>query len=79
MSKEIVKPLRGIAPYVGGKRVLAGHLVGLIEKVPHVTYVEPFVGMGGVLFRRRHRAKLEVVNDLSGDVAKSALFRNPRC
>lgn len=73
MSTHEVSPLKGIAPYVGGKRLLAGHLVGLIEKIPHVAYVEPFVGMGGVFFRRRQRPKLEVVNDLSGDVA--TLFR----
>lgn len=66
-------PLKGIAPYVGGKRLLAAYLVEQIEKTPHVAYVEPFVGMGGVFFRRRQRPKLEVVNDLSGDVA--TLFR----
>jgi DNA adenine methylase len=49
--------------------VLAGYLTELIEKIPHQAYVEPFVGMGGVFFRRRQRPKLEVVNDLAGDVA----------
>ncbi|MEI9885899.1 MAG: DNA adenine methylase [Rhizomicrobium sp.] len=73
MSSTPVSPLKGIAPYVGGKRLLAPHLVDLIETMPHTTYVEPFVGMGGVFFRRRSRPKLEVVNDLSGDVA--TLFR----
>src|SRR4051812_2807994 len=66
-------PLRGLAPYVGGKRQLAKILVPLIEKTVHTTYVEPFVGMGGVFFRRTKRAKAEVINDLSGDVA--TLFR----
>ena len=65
--------LRGLAPYVGGKRHLAKTLIELIEKIPHTTYVEPFVGMGGVFFRRRERPKVEVVNDLSRDVA--TLFR----
>jgi DNA adenine methylase len=41
--------------------------------VPHDRYVEPFVGMGGVFFRRRSRPKLEVVNDISQDVVN--LFR----
>lgn len=68
-----VFPLRGIAPYVGGKRHLAKTLIALIEKTPHTAYVEPFVGMGGVFFRRRERPKVEVINDLSGDVA--TLFR----
>jgi DNA adenine methylase len=53
--------------------VLAGCLTELIEKIPHQAYVEPFVGMGGVFFRRRRRPKLEVVNDLAGDV--TTLFR----
>lgn len=65
--------LRGLAPYVGGKRLLASTLVDIIERIPHDAYVEPFVGMGGVFFRRRKPAKAEIVNDLSGDVA--TLFR----
>jgi DNA adenine methylase len=65
--------LKGLAPYVCGKRHLAKTLIELIEKIPHTTYVEPFVGMGGVFFRRRVRPRVEVVNDLSRDVA--TLFR----
>lgn len=65
--------MRGLAPYVGGKRLLAKTIIELIGKVPHTTYVEPFVGMGGVFFRRPHPAKAEVINDLSADV--STLFR----
>jgi len=66
-------PLRGLAPYVGGKRQLAATIIAAIERISHVTYVEPFVGMGGVFFRRRERPKLEVINDWSADVA--TLFR----
>lgn len=73
MSSPSVQPLKGIAPYVGGKRLLAGEIIKLIERVPHVSYVEPFVGMGGVFFRRRSQPRCEVVNDLSADVA--TLFR----
>lgn len=73
VSTHEVSPLKGIAPYVGGKRILAAAIIELIEKIPHTTYVEPFVGMGGVFFRRTQRPKAEVVNDLSGDVA--TLFR----
>lgn len=68
-----VQPLRGIAPYVGGKRQLAATIIAAIESLPHNAYVEPFVGMGGVFFRRTSRPKVEVVNDWSGDVA--TLFR----
>jgi DNA adenine methylase len=64
-----VEPVRPVAPYIGGKRNLAGRLVELIETIPHVTYAEPFVGMGGVFLRRRQAPRSEVINDLSGDVA----------
>lgn len=37
--------------------------------MPHDTYAEPFVGMGGVFLRRRRAPKGEIINDRSGDVA----------
>jgi len=40
----------------------------MIERVDHDGYAEPFVGMGGVFLRRRSRPKVEVINDVSGDV-----------
>lgn len=63
-----VEPVRPAAPYLGGKRNLAKRLVALIETIPHTVYAEPFVGMGGVFFRRRLRPKAEVINDWSRDV-----------
>lgn len=70
---EAVRPVRPIAPYIGGKRALAKRLVARIEAVPHQIYAEPFVGMGGVFFRRRSRPAKEVINDISADVV--TLFR----
>jgi DNA adenine methylase len=64
-----VTPLAGAAPYQGGKRNLAKRLVARIESVPHRCYAEPFVGMGGVFFRRRSAPPAEVINDRSRDVA----------
>lgn len=61
------------APYLGGKRNLAARLCAIIETIPHRAYIEPFVGMGGVFLRRARPAPVEVINDLSGDVAN--LFR----
>lgn len=61
------------APYIGGKRNLAKRLCALIDATPHRAYVEPFVGMGGIFLRRPRAAAVEVINDLSGDVAN--LFR----
>jgi DNA adenine methylase len=68
-----VAPLVPVAPYLGGKRALSRRLVKLIDAVPHSAYVEPFVGMGGVFLRRRRAPAMEVINDISGDVAN--MFR----
>jgi DNA adenine methylase len=64
-----VRPISPVAGYVGGKRQLAGRLIERIEAVPHIAYCEPFVGMGGVFFRRSAAAKVEAINDLNRDVA----------
>jgi DNA adenine methylase len=61
------------APYIGGKRLLAKRLVSMIEAVPHESYIEPFLGMGGGFLKRTKRARSEVVNDISKDVVN--LFR----
>lgn len=66
---EPVVPTRPPAAYIGGKKVLAKRLVARINAVPHRLYAEPFVGMGGVFFRRDQRPKSEVINDWSEDVA----------
>lgn len=66
---KAVSPVNPAAPYIGGKRYLARRLVDLIETVPHLTYAEPFVGMGGVFLRRRSRPRVEVINDWSLEVA----------
>ncbi len=68
-----VSPVRPVAPWIGGKRNLARKLCAMIEATPHDLYAEPFVGMGGVFFRRRSRPKCEIINDWSGEVAN--LFR----
>lgn len=65
-----VRPVRTLAPWIGGKRNLAARVIEAIEAAgPHRVYAEPFVGMGGVFFRRRLAPACEVINDLSGDVA----------
>ena len=65
-----VKP---VAPYIGGKRQLSRVLCEMIADTPHALYTEPFVGMGGVFFRRNARPKAEVINDRNGEVVN--LFR----
>ena len=61
--------MQPVAPWVGGKRNLAARIVEVIGRTPHTLYAEPFVGMGGVFFRRPTRARVEVINDLNQDVA----------
>jgi DNA adenine methylase len=56
------------APWIGGKRLLSGQIIELIEGVSHRSYIEPFFGMGGVFFRRTRVPKAEVINDKSGEV-----------
>lgn len=47
-----VHPVTPVAPWLGGKRNLAKRIVAIIERIPHQTYAEPFVGMGGIFLRR---------------------------
>ncbi len=69
LVNDPVRPVSPAAPYLGGKRNLSRRLCSIIDTAPHRTYVEPFVGMGGVFLRRTRRSPVEVINDLSGDVA----------
>ena len=69
MSLENVLPVFPAAGYIGGKRNLARRLISIINQVPHDSYAEPFVGMGGIFLRRPSRPKAEAINDISGDVA----------
>jgi len=68
-----VQPVRPPAAYIGGKRNLAARLVPMLAEIPHRIYAEPFIGMGGVFFKRETAAPSEVINDASRDVA--TLFR----
>ena len=68
-----VEPTLPVAPWLGGKRNLAGRIAKMIAAIPHRVYAEPFVGMGGVFLRRRMRPRSEVINDYGRDVAN--LFR----
>ena len=61
------------AAWLGGKRQLAKTICRRFAEIPHQTYVEPFVGMGGVFFRKPFAAPCEVINDINGEVIN--LFR----
>lgn len=68
-----VNPAQPVAPYIGGKKYIARHILPRLEAIPHATYAEPFIGMGGIFLRRPFRPTAEVINDISGDVV--TLFR----
>lgn len=56
-----------IIAWPGGKRRLAKVLLPLINSRPHTCYVEAFAG-GASMFFLRHPAKVEVLNDVNGEV-----------
>ncbi len=68
-----VIPANPPAAYIGGKRLLSKTIIERLRSIPHDGYAEPFVGMGGVFLRRPFQPKLEVLNDINGEVAN--LFR----
>ena len=63
-----VEPIAPAAPYLGGKKRLADVLVPMIDSVRHTTYAEPFIGMGGIFFRRKIRPRAEVLNDINKEL-----------
>lgn len=68
-----VAPAAPVAAWLGGKKALHQKIIAKIEQIPHKTYVEPFVGMGGVFLRRTWKPASEVMNDRNGEVTN--LFR----
>src|SRR3546814_8937779 len=64
-----VRPVSPAAAYIGGKRRLSRPIVKAIDRIPHRTYAEGFVGMGGVFLRRTRKPACEVINDWSEDIA----------
>lgn len=76
MPDERLTPVQAtapVAPWLGGKRLLAKRITAVLDATPHTSYCEPFVGMGGIFLRRSMRPRAEVINDFGRDVAN--LFR----
>lgn len=55
-----------IIPWLGGKRRLAAQI--LPHFPDHTCYVEPFAGGAALFFLRSEPAKVEVLNDINGDL-----------
>ena len=55
-----------IIPWMGGKRRLAARLIPLFPT--HKCYVEVFAGSAALFFLRPQPAKVEVLNDINGDL-----------
>ncbi len=73
MTMTRVSAAAPVAPWLGGKKALHQKIIARIDRIEHAAYIEPFVGMGGVFLRRAWRPKLEVMNDLNGEITN--LFR----
>src|SRR6266436_8135909 len=61
----ILERMIGPLSYVGGKRALAKRAIALFPE--HTTYVEAFAG-GAQVFFHKPPSKVEVLNDLDGEV-----------
>jgi DNA adenine methylase len=57
--------MRGPLSYIGGKNRLAKRVIAIFPK--HKTYVEAFAG-GAQIFFRKEPSKIEVLNDLDGEI-----------
>lgn len=57
--------MNAILKYPGAKWRIASWIISFFP--PHHSYVEPFFGSGGILFKKP-RSNIETVNDLDGEV-----------
>jgi len=57
--------MSGPLSYIGGKNRLAKRVIEIFQE--HTTYVEAFAG-GAQVFFRKEPSKVEVLNDLDGEI-----------
>lgn len=68
MSYRHVSPVPPAAAWQGGKSHLAETITALIDEVSHRSYAEPFIGMGGIFFRRTRIPPHEIINDINAEL-----------
>lgn len=66
MNSIAVKP---VARYIGGKIRLAKTIISEIQTIPHKSYAELSVSMGGIFLRRPEKAKAEFIDDYNREVS----------
>lgn len=69
MLAETEMKIKTLEPWFGGKRTLAPTIVE--ELGPHRAYFEPMAGGVSVIFQKP-RCRMEVINDLHGDITNLA-------
>lgn len=68
MSRQLPMQAKPIIPWPGSKRRLASRILPLFPD--HECYVEPFCGAAAMLFARPDQAKVEVLNDINGELIR---------
>lgn len=64
-KRTLTTSMTGPLSYIGGKNRLARRIISLFPK--HIAYVESFAG-GAQVFFHKEPSKLEVLNDLDGEI-----------
>jgi len=65
---DLIDEVKTLAPWKGGKYLLSKEIGRIIRSTEHQAYCEPFVGMGGVFFKKRQIVRCEVINDQNDEI-----------
>lgn len=65
-KEEYCEQLKGVIARMGAKSRLRSYLISIFPK--HHTYIEPFGGSFKVILWKAKRSKIEIINDIDGDL-----------